>query len=982
MTQTGTAIPLFAAPEPGAGERARLAQEASGLGVWDWDVERDELHWDEVARALHGVEPGARVSGELLRSRIDPDDRPAMEAAVRASLDPAVRGPCEASYRVRVAGGERWIHAVGRVVWAGEGLSARAVRVIGTIRDDTRARAAERALAERDERLRAALYASGTGTFRWDIRTNALDWDENLDRLFGLEPGRTVRSLAGFIGAVHPDDRERVADACARCAEGGADFDQEFRVVWPDGTVRWLDDKGRTFFGPDGEPSYMTGACIDITDRKRAAFERERLLGAQQAAAALARQRLAELEAFYAGAPVGLAMLDRELRYTRVNDQMAALHGRPAHEHVGRTPAEMMPFPGGQVEAALRQVLETGKPLPPFPLRGALPGSPAERAWLVSFYPVPGLDGAAAGVGAVIDEITEVERATAALRQSEGRLRRILESGIVGAFFWHVDGRITGANDAFLSLVGYTRGDLEAGRVDWRALTPPAWKDEDEGKVAELLATGRHGPYQKEYLAADGRAVPVLIASAFFEGSQSEGVALCLDRTAQHSAEQALLQRGQQLRDALAETERARAAAEQTAAHLHRQNAVASALATALSEEEIARALIGQAAALLSAQAALVLRYQAGELVCVSSAGHSDTEMNGWSRYPATLGTPAGDVARTGEEVYIESAAGWEARYPRWADWVAAHGYTAYAGLPLRFGGRVGGVLVLNFAGERHFTLQDRETLRAMAAAAAQAFERARLFREAVDARREAEAARAQAETANQAKSAFLAAMSHDLRTPLNAIAGYTDLLEMGIRGPVNEAQLNDLSRIRRSTQHLLGLINNVLEFAKLSAGSLGYDLRDLPLSPLLDDAEIMVATQAAARGLRLSLRPCPPGVHVRADGEKVQQILLNLLGNAIKFTPPGGVVEVESEVEGDAVRVHVRDTGVGIPADRLGSVFEPFVQVGGGRPGEGVGLGLAISRELARAMGGEISARSAPGQGSTFTLVLPRAPHPPPTAG
>ena len=129
MTQTGTAIPLFAAPVPGAGERARLAQEASGLGVWDWEVERDELHWDEVARALHGVAPGAPVSGEVLRSCIHPDDRPAEEAAVRASLDPAVRGPCETSYRVRVAESERWIHAVGQVVWAGEGLSARAVRV-------------------------------------------------------------------------------------------------------------------------------------------------------------------------------------------------------------------------------------------------------------------------------------------------------------------------------------------------------------------------------------------------------------------------------------------------------------------------------------------------------------------------------------------------------------------------------------------------------------------------------------------------------------------------------------------------------------------------------------------------------------------------------------------------------------------------------------------------------------------------------------
>jgi PAS domain S-box-containing protein len=960
-----------------ADERARLAQAAAGLGLWDWDVERDDLHWDDGARALHGLPPGRAVDHEAMMSCVHPDDRAAMEAAVRASLDPAVRGPCEVTYRVAAPdGGERWIHATGRVEWRGEGADARAVRVTGIVRDDTRARLAERALAERDERLRAALHASGTGTFRWDIRTGALDWDENLDRLFGLQPGLTVRSLGGFLATVHPGDRRRVMDACIRCAQEGADFDEEFRVVWPDGTVRWLDDKGRVLPGPDGAPGYMTGACVDITDRKRAADEREQLLAAQRAAAELARQRLAEVEAVYAGAPVGMAVLDRSLRFVRVNGQLAALHGRTPQEHLGRTPGEVMPFPADEVLPLLRRVLDTGEPVAPFRLRATLPGEVEPRTWLVTYYPVAGADGGVAGVGAVVDEVTELERVTEALRSSEGRLRRIMDSGIVGTFFWHVDGRILQANDAFLELLGYTRADVESGRVDWRALTPPAWKEEDDRRVAELLATGRHGPYEKEYLAAGGGAVPVLIASAFFDGSRTEGIALCLDRTEQHRAEQALLQRERELRDALLETQRARGVAEQTAAHLYRQQAVTAALAAALHEGQIAAALLSHAVPLLGAQAGVVLRLEEGDLVCMGYTGLNEEPMRDWMRYPASLGTPAGDVARAGHPVFIEDHAAWSARYPQWAGWVAAQGYQAYAGLPLRAGGRVSGVLVLNFAGARSLTAQDRATLQGMADVAAQALDRARLYREAVDARREAEEARAQAETANQAKSAFLATMSHELRTPLNAIGGYVDLLEMGIRGPVTEPQVHDLSRIRRSTQHLLGLINDVLDFAKLGAGTLTYDVRDVPLAPLLADAEVMVAPQAAARGLGLAIHPCAPGVSVRADADKVQQILINLLGNAIKFTPAGGDVEVGAEVEGAMVRVDVRDTGVGIAAEKLAEVFEPFVQVDRGfsRANGGAGLGLAISRELARAMGGELSARSEPGAGSTFTLTLPAA--------
>jgi PAS domain S-box-containing protein len=230
-------------------------------------------------------------------------------------------------------------------------------------------------------------------------------------------------------------------------------------------------------------------------------------------------------------------------------------------------------------------------------------------------------------------------------------------------------------------------------------------------------------------------------------------------------------------------------------------------------------------------------------------------------------------------------------------------------------------------------------------------------------------------EEANRTKASFLAAMSHELRTPLNAIGGYADLLLAGVGGELTVQQRQYVERVHAGQRHLLGVINDILNFSRIEAGQLEYDLEPVPLQDAIDEVLPLIEPQARARRIDLTSGDATD-VSVLADASKVEQILINLLSNAVKFTEPGGSISVRAGRDGDRGWVSVRDTGVGIPADKLGAVFQPFVQVGRNltSPHEGTGLGLAISSDLADGMGGELSVESTLGEGSVFTLKLPRA--------
>jgi PAS domain S-box-containing protein len=579
-------------------------------------------------------------------------------------------------------------------------------------------------------------------------------------------------------------------------------------------------------------------------------------------------------------------------------------------------------------------------------------GRPEEAFFTLTYSPLPD-DGSVGGVLVTVQETTVRVRAeTAQEREREdllageraaiAELRAVLESMPDAVYIGGPRG-IRLANQAALDQLGFaSREELNrsvdtlAAEIQTRDAETGEFIPGDQQAFTRALLGERvvQNVVVRHRTAREDRVLRCAAAPVVVEGSVVAAVAVNTDVTEQVRARR-------EVERLLAESERARAVAE--ALHA-RTEAVLESIADAfyLVDRDWRFTYVNDAAE--------PLLHTTRERLLGRTL---------WEAFPDVTGSPfEGPYRDAMENGRVTSA---EAYFAPLGTWFDVHTYPWKGGLMVHF----------RDIGARVAAQAERERLLA-----------------------DAEAARAEAEGANRAKSEFLAVMSHELRTPLNAIGGYAELIELGIHGPVTDAQRMALARIQASQRHLLGLIAGVLDYSRVEAGAVAYQLTDVPVGEAIAQAESLVAPQLRAKGLGYAWSGAPPELSVRADREKLQQILLNLLGNAVKFTDSRGSAPGRIEVTctitdaasgrpgsapataGRCVQLHVRDTGVGIAPEKLASVFEPFVQVDQRltRPHEGVGLGLAISRDLARGMGGDLTAESVVGAGSTFTLTLPAA--------
>jgi signal transduction histidine kinase len=416
--------------------------------------------------------------------------------------------------------------------------------------------------------------------------------------------------------------------------------------------------------------------------------------------------------------------------------------------------------------------------------------------------------------------------------------------------------------------------------------------------------------------------------------------------------------------------ESARSAAERAADRTNRLRRTAEALSGALTPIAVARVIVSEGLPALSATASelAVLTADGIALDLMAVSGLPAEVADAWRRFPVTSRVPMADAVRTTEPVLLDSPEEIARRYSDLAPVLEHVNVRAMIVTPMIVDGRPLGSLSFSFGGPRAFDESDVTFTRALGQQCAQALERARLF--AAE-----QSARADAEAANRAKTEFLAMMSHELRTPLNAIAGYAELMELGISGPVSDMQREQLGRIRRSQRHLLGIIEDLLDLSRLEHGMPGdIELGPVPVHDTLGNLEPLIAPQLKARNLTYIYNPAEGGLIAYGNRARIEQIVLNLLSNAIKYTAPGGRVGLSCGLHAGQVEIRVSDTGHGIPREKLDSIFEPFtrLEMDLTRTTEGTGLGLAISRHLARAMMGDLTARSEVGRGSIFTLTLP----------
>ncbi|CBN59136.1 MULTISPECIES: PAS domain S-box protein [Kamptonema] len=1013
-------------------ERLQLALKASRMGTWNWNLQTGKITWSDNLEALFGLEPGEfDGSFEMFVARLHPDDRDRVVGAVDRAISTGENYDIE--FRIVYPNGTmRWTMSQGKVLYDQNGQP---MEMTGIDLDITERKRSAAALYASEDRFRQ--LAENINAVFWikEIPENQVSYvSPAYQHLWGLNPQELYKDQQVWVDRIYPEDREEVNRAFQEKAAAGK-FDEEYRIVLADGNIRWVRDRCFPLHDETGEIYRFTGIAEDITDRKHseqalreseerfrtsvdnmldcfgiysamrneqgqivdfrieyvnnAAFLNNQMTGEEQIGRGLCellpnhresglfdeycqvvetgqslvkdslvyedeygqqrlvrafdiriaklgdgfvatwrditdrkqtevelqegrtqlQQQLAEIEAIYQNAPIGLAILDTDLRFVRINQRLAEINGYSVEAHLGCTIRELLPDLADAAEGILRPILETGEPLLNVEIRGETPARPGvPRIWLEHFLPLKHND-RIIGISTVCEEITERIQTELLLRESEERYRTLFESMnegfcVIEMLFDErdrpIDYHLLEINPVFEQQTGLKQAQGKTVRQ-----IVPNLENHWFEIYGDIALTGKPARFENGSQAMN-RWFEV---SAFRVGKpESRRVAILFKDISDRKQVEAALRQSEERYRCLAE-------------------------------------LIPQLVWTANAEGALLDVNQRWSNF--TGLTLEQVHINGWEQVVHSEDLPALFQAWT-EAVQQGSSYQAEGRMRR-ADGVYRWHLHQAIGQKNEQG------QIVKWFG----TATDIEAQKQLEV------ERDRLLQLE-------QTAREAAERANRIKDEFLAILSHELRSPLNPILGWTKLLQTRKFNEIKTAEA--LATIERNAKLQCQLIDDLLDVAKILRGKLSIDTTPVNLVFVIESAIDTVRTAAVSKSILL--HPVLPNIgQVAGDSTRLQQIVWNLLSNAIKFTPNGGRVDIRIERVKDSAHIIVSDTGKGINPAFLPYIFESFRQedVSITRKYGGLGLGLAIVRNLVEAHGGTISADS-PGEGlgATFTVRLP----------
>ena len=940
-------------------ERFELAMAAVNCLIYDWNIEQDTVERSEGLTRILGyslveVEP----TSEWWRKRVHPEDLQRLQDQAAVILATSDRFTAE--YRVRNKD-DQYIHVLDQGIVAARNADGHPVRIVGSTTDISERKQAEAALQQYSTRLTLALDAARMGSWDWDIQTNQVLWTRYHEVIFGYKPGTPKRTYQDWADRVHPDDLRRVEATVQAAMVKKQDYDDEYRVIWSDGSLHWVSSFGRFQYDAEGQPIRMLGMLFDITARKQA---EEGL-----------RQSEERFQAFMNNSPAAAWITDADGYVLYLSQTYFRLFKFATNDAIGKSIFELYPAEIAQqfldnikTVAQTNQALETIEPAPRT--------DDTIGDFLVYKFPIADASGQHL-VGGVAIDITERKRAEEALRASEERFRVIVDQATAGIAQVDLTGRFVLVNQRYCDIVGYPMAELLQKRM--QDITHP----DDLSRNVELFQrlvteAGNDFLIEKRYIRKDGSEVWVsksVSAACDTSGKPQYVIAVLLDVTDRKRAE--------------AERAQLLAREQQQTRRLQKLTEASLTINSTLSLNERLQLITDQARDIIEAHqsvTSLTVGENWAQAIHAVSLSQKYAQWRGYEEKSDGSGiyTRVCQMQRPMRmtQAELEAHPAWRGfgkeagKHPPLRGWLAA---------PLTSSnGKNIGLIQLSDKYEGEFTQEDESILVQLAQMASAAIDNARLYEES--------------QQANRLKDEFLAVLSHELRSPLNPILGWSKLLRT--RKLDEKTTDRALETIERSAQVQTQLIEDLLDVSRILQGKLSLNVCPVDLTSTIRAAMETVHLAAQAKSIQIQTRLEPDVGQVSGDPSRLQQVVWNLLSNAVKFTPARGRVEVRlsvvsrqsSVVSGQSqqttnngqlttdkyAQIQVSDTGKGISPDFLPHVFDYFRQADSTttRKFGGLGLGLAIARNLVELHGGTVHAESpGVGQGATFTVRLPLMP-------